>query len=470
MNRRDALRAIGSVPIALAGSSLLETGCGKHKGAAERSDRALPEHPEQALFPKRPVANQPSNFSPSAVRLLEEVRERAAHYFIERSDPGTGLAFDRAPADGASDAEQYSVASIAATGFGLSALSIAARNGYVPAARCEERMMTSLRFLANRAEHERGFFAHYLDGRSGARKKESEFSSIDTALLVAGAVHAGESLNSQEGTALVKTIVERIDWPWMLNANAVPSGKEAMLSMGWLPGSGFLQARWSSYSECMLMYLLAIASPTHPLPAGIWNAIERNTYDYGGIRFISSFGALFIHQYPHVWLDLRGLKDAYADYYQNSVAAVRAHKTYCLMQHGRFQWVDERVWGFSACDTERREYMAWAAPPIIGEWDGTLSPHAAGGSLTLLPEECIVALVAMREHHPKSFGRYGFVDAFNPGANDSRGWFDNDVVGIDLGLTMLMAENQQTGAVYRSVEGHPGLRRAMDAVQLKRYV
>ena len=217
--------------------------------------------------------------------------------------------------------------------------------------------------------------------------------------------------------------------------------------MGWSPHSGFLKARWDSYSECLLMYLLAIGAPRYPLQPATWNAIQRNTFDYGGIRFISSYGALFIHQYLHVWTDLRGWNDGTADYVQNSVAAIRAHKTWCMLQHGRFPWVDERVWGFSASDAPSGSYAAWAAPPVVGNWDGTLSPHAAGGSLTLLPEESIVVLKAMREHFGECFTRYGFVDAFNPGLDPSRRWFDGDVIAIDLALTMLMAENYRTGSV-----------------------
>lgn len=194
------------------------------------------------------------------------------------------------------------------------------------------------------------------------------------------------------------------------------------------------------------MYLLAMGSPTHPLTAESWNAVQRNTFDYGGIRFIASYGALFIHQYLHVWTDLRNRRDRFANYVRNSVEAVRAHKTWCMLQHGRFPWIDERVWGFSACDTPAGSYAAWAAPPVMGAWDGTLAPHAAGGSL--------------REHHPRSFARYSFVNAFRPGVN---GWFDNDVIAIDLALILLMAENVRTGAVREATMQSPELQRGMAA-------
>ncbi len=281
--------------------------------------------------------------------------------------------------------------------------------------------------------------------------------------LLAGALHARRYLNSSIADQLASTIYERVEWPWMLGVAAHSSTKEATLSMGWLPESGFLNGRWDSYSECLLMYLIAIGSPTHPLPEQSWNAIARNTFDYGGIRFLSSFGALFIHQYLHVWADVRGLHDGYTNYFENSISAVRAHKTWCMLQHGRYPWVDERVWGFSASDTKRSTYMAWAAPPEVGDWDGTLAPHAAGGSLPLMPEECIVVLKAMREHHPRCFRKYGYVNAFNPGADNGNGWFDTDVIASDLALTMLMAENHSTGSVRADFMRNPEIRHALAA-------
>jgi hypothetical protein len=213
------------------------------------------------------------------------------------------------------------------------------------------------------------------------------------------------------------------------------------------------------------MYLMAIGSPSHALPEASWDAITRNTDDFGGIRFISSFGALFIHQYPHVWLDLRGTHDRYANYFQNSVSAMRAHKTWCMLQHGKFDWIDERVWGFSASDTPRKTYAAWGAPPVVGQWDGTLCPHAAAGGLALLPEESVVALKTFRSLYPKSWQRYGFVNAFNPGSPDG-GWYDPDIIAIDLGLSMLMIENQQSEGVWTACRRIPEIQTAMRAVGL----
>ncbi len=457
LDRRGLLRALGAFPVLAAGAAVLPVAGCRTREPQQNAQQAHPVHPLDHP-PVTAIKNQPSNFDQPAEALLEEIRERAAHYFLDRADPATGIVYDRAPADGKLRGGEERTGSIAATGFGLSALCVAARHGYLPQSQCEQRILGTLRFLAERAPQQHGFFPHYLHARTGAPASGSEYSSIDTALLLAGALHARRSLNSAAAERLASLIYERVEWPWMLGDRG-----EATLSMGWMPDSGFLPARWDTYSECLLMYLLAIGSPTHPLQQRSWNAIVRNTFDYGGIRFISSFGALFIHQYLHIWADVRGLRDGYANYFENSVSAVRAHKTWCMLQHGRYPWVDERVWGFSASDSDLGSYMAWAAPPIVGSWDGTLAPHAAGGSLPLMPEECIVVLKAMREHHPRCFRRYGYVNAFNPGADGGKGWFDTDVIASDLGLTMLMAENHSTGSVRAEFMRNAEMRHALAA-------
>lgn len=434
----------------MTGSSLAELTGSK----PQRQQRPAPDSHADRF----PVANQPSNFDPEGVRLLEEMRERAASYFFEQALPDTGLVFDRARADGTPGERKSPLASIAATGFGLSALAIAASRELLPAAACEQRVLTTLETVLNQLPHKHGFLPHYLNGRTFYIVTPKEYSSIDTALFLTGALHASRVFNSAEMDALVRRIYERVDWRWMLNGGNT-------LCMGWDPSSGFQNARWDSYSECLPMYLLAIGSPTHALPASVWDYVARNMYDYGGIRFISSFGALFIHQYPHLWLDLRGVRDRYTNYFQNSIFAMRAHKTWCMLQHGKFNWIDERVWGFSASDTPRGTYSAWGAPPVVGDWDGTLSPHAAAGGLVLMPEECIVALKTFRSVYPKSWSRYGFVNAFNPGAPDG-GWYDQDIISIDLGLAMLMVENLLTGSVWSTCRQIPQIVRSMAAVGL----
>jgi hypothetical protein len=311
MNRREMLKKCGtlSVAVSLSDPILDLTGCRRTTPVVTGGKTEVKPAKLRPLEPSVAVATEVDNFDAKTKSLLEVIRERGAHYFFERADPRTGLVCDRAPASGTGEiAGRYAAASIAATGFGLSALTIAARHQFLSPDACTERLLRTLKFLANEAPQEHGFFPHFLDVQSGQRQFKSEFSSIDTTLLLFGAFHARSLLNSAEADQLVKRLFERVDWRWMQNAPDSSQDKLAMLSMGWLPETGFLSARWTSFSECLLMYAVAIASETHGLPPAIWDRIERHVYDYGGIRFISSYGALFIHQYPHLWLDLRMMR------------------------------------------------------------------------------------------------------------------------------------------------------------------
>ena len=236
---------------------------------------------------------------------------------------------------------------------------------------------------------------------------------------------------------LATTLYRRVDWQWMLNGGDT-------LSMGWLPEQGFLKHRWDIYAELTTMYLLAIASPTHPVTAASWEALQRPIVPYGGIDYITGVAPLFIHQYPQAWVDYRDIRDKHANYFTNSIAATRAHQLWCLVQGQKFPWIDENMWGISASDS-RQGYRVWGGPPTMGQPDGTLVPCACAGSVVFLPAECAHVLVTMRDRYKdRVYQRYGFVDAFQPTA----GWFAEDVIGIDVGIGLLMAENLRTGSVW----------------------
>jgi hypothetical protein len=251
---------------------------------------------------------------------------------------------------------------------------------------------------------------------------------------------------------LATKIYERVDWPWMLNG-----GKT--LSMGWHPESGFLDARWNQYCELMMIYLLALGSPTHPIPAKAWKAWTRPTVEFQGLEYISGNDPLFTHQYSHAWFDFRGKHDAYANYFENSVKATIAHKQFCLSLRDEFPDYSEHLWGITASDSAKG-YQAWGGPPRIGDLDGSVVPCAAGGSLPFLTAECKQVLRTVKERYPKAWGRYGFVDAFNPLTK----WYDPDVLGIDLGITMLMAENLRSGLIWntfmKNKEAQSGMEKA----------
>ncbi len=390
----------------------------------------------------------PFTLTASHNQLLDDLQRRAVLYFTEHCDPETGLARDRAPANGAS---AKSASSVAATGFALTAWCIADARGWTAPGEALARVRRTLRFVADHHAQERGWFYHFVDAHTGARAWESEASTIDTALFLQGALLAREYLRDAETRALVDRIYARIDWRWALNGGST-------LSHGWKPETGFIPHRWDSYSEMMGMYLLGIGAPGNPLPAESWHAwSRRSTASHEGREFIQC-GPLFTHQYSHGWFDFRGRRDDYADYWQNSVDATLAQRAWSAHQSRRFPFWSKDVWGLTASDGPRG-YMAWGTPGHEPDQsDGTLVPCAPGGSLPFAPRECLTALERMRDiGGPAVWGRYGFADAFNP----QTGWTSPDVIGIDVGITLVMAENLRSGLVWQRFMRAPEVQRGM---------
>jgi hypothetical protein len=377
--------------------------------------------------------------------FLEDFERRMFRYFWEQADPNTGLVPDRARTDGSSlDENHRDVASIAATGFGLTALCIAATRKWIDPHDAKERLRATLRYFAERAEQFHGWFYHWLDAKTGARRWNSEVSSIDTALLLAGVLTARQKFRDDaEIVQLATKIYERVDFAWMLNGHAT------LLSHGWRPESGFLKPRWDTFSEDTILYMLAIASPTHPISARSWYAFRRERMDYAGYSYITTKGVpLFMHQYAHAWIDYRHRREQrgwHTDFFLNSINATRAHRAFCLSLASEFPGYGSKMWGITASDSIKG-YVAWGGPPRDPAIDGTIVPSAAGGSLMFTPDISLAALSEMREKYgEKIYGKYGFADAFNP----NNGWVDTDVIGINVGIMLLSAENLRTGDVWR---------------------
>jgi hypothetical protein len=380
-------------------------------------------------------------------KLLDEIQRTSFDFFWFEASAKTGQVKDRALANG-NDTRDFS--SIAATGFGLTSLCIGDHRGFGASGEILARVRNTLRFLANDLQHEHGFYYHFIHMETGQRWEKCELSSIDTALLLCGVLTARQYFADQEIKDLATKIYERVDWPWMLNGGST-------LSMGWTPESGFLKARWEHYCELMMIYLLGIGSPTHPLSPETWKAWTRPVIKYQGIEYISGNDPIFTHQYSQAWYDFRKKRDAYTNYFENSVKATKAHKLFCLSLHDRFPDYSEDLWGISASDYEKG-YTAWGGPPPQGPIDGSIVPCATGGSLAFLFDDCIRVLRNIRgPWGEKAWARYGFVDAFNP----LDGWYDQDVLGIDLGITMLMAENHRTGFVWDTFMKNPEAQSAM---------
>lgn len=413
-------------------------------GCARQSPRSYLSLPPE-LFATDPTRHR---FSKLEEEVLEEISRASFAFFWEQASPETGQIEDRGPADGG---KRHNISSIASTGFGLTALCIADHRGWRESKEIRERVRKTLRFLANAVSHEHGFFYHFFNTESGQRVWNCELSSIDTCILLCGVLTCRVYFQDREIQDLATTLYERTDWAWMMNG-----GKT--LSMGWFPDKGFLSARWDSYCELMMLYLLGMPSPTHPIPRESWSEWKRPDFEFREVHYIGARAPIFVHQYSHAWFDFRGKHDSFADYFLNSIVATKAHKLWCLDLAKRFPDYTEDLWGITASDSAAG-YTAWGGPPEMGRIDGSIVPCAAAGSLPFLPEEALRVLQTVRQKYgDRAWKRYGFIDAFNP----LNGWNNPDVIGIDAGITILMAENARTGFVWEVFMRNQEARRGME--------
>lgn len=389
--------------------------------------------------------------------LLEEVEHATFLYFWEQASPQTGLVRDRCNARAP---DNNVLGNIAATGFGLTAICIGEKRGYVSYAQARDRVAKTLRFLWTRLPTHRGFFYHWTNINTGVRLWESEVSSVDTAILLCGVLTCRQHfIRNAEIADLAERIYNRVNWDWLSEDTLILPG-------GWTPETGFLQYRWDNYSELMMIYLLGIGATRHSLGADTWNAWKRTGFEFDGIKYVGSFGPLFIHQYPQAWFDFRNKHDKYADYFENSVVATDIHRRFCVMELSKeFPDYSDDLWGITASDSVRG-YEVWGGPPKTGPLDGTVVPCATGGSVVFLTPACIRVLRNIRFNYGAgTWSKYGFVDAFNPLIN----WYDTDVIGIDAGITMLMAENARTGFVWETFMKNPEVQRGMQLAGFQPY-
>jgi hypothetical protein len=421
--------------------------------------RALARRYFLALAAALPAfSNSKPAISRSEEAFLEDLSHRAFLFFWEQSDPHTGLVLDRARTDGTIIAgRNLEVASIALTGFALTAMCIAAERRWMEPNEIRERVRASLRHLVYDQEHVRGWYYHFVDRKSGQRVWNCELSTIDTALLIAGVLTAQQYYaDDAEIASLASSVYGRVDFTWMLDQ------RSGLLHMGWFPERGFLRAEWAKYDEQAVLYLLGIASPTYPLPVRSWYLFDRQPIELCGYRYVGR-GPLFTHQYSQAWLQLDGLRDGAPfniDYFQNSVVATYAHRAFCLSLRGIYPGYSDDLWGVTASDSDAG-YVIWGDPLSRRHMDGSVVPCGPGGSLMFAPEICLPVLRYMHEHFAQYvYGRYGFADAFNPQTL----WVDPDVVGIDTGITLLSAENLRSGFVWQWFNRSPDIQRAMQQI------
>ena len=434
-------------------------------------------------------------FTPSSeeAAFLDTLEERTFRFFWDLSSPATGLTPDRHPT--------RSFASISGTGFALTAYPIGVERGYVSREAARKRVLDTLRFLwtarqdtsASGSIGYKGFFYHFLDPDTGHRFEQVELSTVDTALLLAGVLFCQsyfDQADADEGTirALAESLYARVDWQWA-------SPRPPLVGHGWTPEEGFLQWDWGGYNEAMILYLLALGSPTHAVSPEAWGAWTRG-YRWGSYEGQEHYGfaPLFGHQYTQVWVDMRGVQDDSVrahglDYFENSRRATLAQRSYAIKNPGGWTGYGEGLWGLTACDgpvngtypiagrpREFRTYSARGASFTHLEDDGTICPSAAGGSIVFAPEIVIPTLFAMRRTYGEPlFSQYGFVDALNPTFQldvpvqhgrvvPGVGWFDTDYLAIDQGPILAMIENYRSEFVWKVMRRNPhlvrGLRRA----------
>jgi hypothetical protein len=381
--------------------------------------------------------------------FLDYLQQANFDYFWYAGNPNNGLVPDRS-APG-------SVCSIAAVGFGLSAIGIAIDHGWITRAQGSARVLTTLNTFQNGPQGPgssgvigyKGWFYHFLDMNTGLRSGSSELSSIDTALLLGGVLYAKQYFNGADATetsirAAADALFNRVDWNWMAQ------GTDAV-SMGWQPTSGFLSANWIGYNEGMIIYILGLGAATNPLPGTAWSHWTNGytwTTSYSTNGYVP-FAPLFVHQYSHCWVDFRHTADAFMNahnstYFENSRRATLAQQSYCTVNALGKLGYSSTNWGLTACDGPSG-YGARGAPPP-GTDDGTIAPTAAGGSIAFAPEACVPALRNFYTKYRKQiWTTYGFRDAFNLGQQ----WFGPDELGIDQGPIVIMIENYRTQRVWK---------------------
>jgi hypothetical protein len=429
-----------------------------------------------------------------AAEFLDDIERKTFDFFWANANSKNGLVPDRYPTK--------TFASLAAVGFALTAYPIGVERGYVTRAEARERTLKTLRFFRDAPQGAaakgfsgyKGFYYHFLDMETGVRfNEQSELSMIDTSLFISGVLFCqgyfdGSDSDEKEIRKIADWLYRRIDWRWA-------SRDDGVVALGWSPELGFHQRSWRGYNESSIMYVLGLGSPTAPMPASAWQSYT-STFEFHWINegeWYLAFPPLFGHQYSHVWIDFRDIRDAYMrgkgiDYFDNTRRAIYAQRSYVIANPMKWVGYSSRLWGITASDGptdikldyngETRTFHSYAARGAGGPQnydDGTLAPNAVAGALPFTPEIAIPALKLMKEQYGKYiYSTFGFVDAFNPSFkyDDVKlkygrvipdvGWVDNDYLGIDQGLTIAMIENFRSGLIWRVMRKSPYIRKGLE--------
>ncbi|CAN5292334.1 glucoamylase family protein [soil metagenome] len=398
--------------------------------------------------------------------MIAELEEATFGYFDRTADRENGLVRD--------STKQDAPATIAGSGLALTCYAVAAERGYRPRAELARRARTTLEFFWNAEQSDaptatgyKGFFYHFLDTRTGERVHACELSTIDSAIVFAGALTAaayfdGDSEDEHAVRRLAFDIYARADWRW-----ASPHGPA--ISHGWKPRNGFLRYDWRGYNEALLLYILALGAPVHPVAHGAYEG-WTSTYRWRRIYDIEYLygGPLFMHQLSHLWLDFRGIQDEFmrahsSDYFENSRRATYVQREYAKRNPRGFIGYDEDSWGITASDGpgpatkmvrgRRRRFFDFVGRGIpFGPDDGTLAPWAVAASLPFAPEIVLPALATIDRKYPAITSEYGYKCSYNPtfgGAERAGSWISKGHYALDQGPVVVMLENFRSGLVWR---------------------
>ncbi len=405
--------------------------------------------------------------------LLDVLQRAAFAYFPQQLNRDNGLVADTS--------RENSPISIAVVGFALSAYPVGVERGWMTRDQAVESSLASLRFFRDsdqsgsaEATGYKGFYYHFLDAKRGTRVWRSELSMIDTALLIAGALTAAmyfdaDTPQEAELRSVVDHLYRRIDWRW------AQDGGDTIVQ-GWKPESGFLKYGWEGYSEAIILYALAMGSPTHPVLADCYDAWTM-TYQWEnlyGHNYLYA-GPLFVHQFSHAWVDLRGIQDPFmrekrADYFENSQRAVRVQREYTRINPHGHTGFDQDCWGLSAGDgpsdaapdveSEPRRLFGYAARGVpYGPDDGTLSPPAVLACLPFEPEITMRGVRTLLQRYPDLVRDGRMTSGLNPGYPTAEGkpWVSDGHYGLDQGIVVMMIENHRSELIWRLMRRCPYL-------------
>lgn len=426
--------------------------------------------------------------------MIDDLEKRTFDWFWDSANPTNGLVPDHYPTQ--------SFASIAAVGFGLTAYGVGVERGYITRDQAIERTLATLRFFHDAPQNDseddatgyHGFFYHFLNMQTGKREARwVELSTVDTTLLLGGVLFAQsyydrDTAQEKEIRQLADAIYRRVDWTWA-------QVRTPLISMGWTPGGQFIPHDWQGYDEAMLVYILALGSPTHAVGDDAWKAwsakYSRTWGEFYGQTFLN-FAPMFGHQYSHVWVDFRGIRDAWSrekdmDYFENSRRAAYAQRAYAIANPSQWTGYGANVWGLTASNGPgglvvktaggERTFHGYTARGAGRDYisdDGTIVPTAAGGSIAFAPDIVVPALEEMKNRYGKwIYTKYGFVDAFNPSFHTQTelrtgklvpelGWVDTVHLGIDQGPIVLMIENWRSDFVWNVMKKNPYIRKGLE--------